>query len=596
MKWAMGLGVVIGILVVFASAAGAGLNPDAKLAMHLIASGEYLDCEDFELASIDDINPDLSMEELAAASYCGYVVFVVYDLGVAMTGCEYFVTGWPMGRGAPLFAGPDYCGRIALCLGEPFEAFGGEGGIVALGGPFVYPETMSFPFGAISFDLSAHTSYLPITLDFSPSRFQYPSSPHNYVLGPWPNYSEDPFVEEHGCVIGTDGLEETLELASPNGGESWHAGSTPPIEWSSSYIQNVRLEYSINGGLSWQDIVASTSSIGLYLWDLPDSPSTDCLIRISDADDGVPSDVSDAPFSIVSGSGFIVEVPSEWPCIQYGIYGAAPGDTVLVGQGTYYESINMKSGVTVRSQNGPAATTIVGSGPYHVVVFECDGTDACLEGFTITGGNACGFSSRDMIGGGVVFGECGGTVSDCWITGNSADYLGGGIGGYGASEVTISRCVIHGNTANVGGGLGLFGGDAQVISSDIVGNAIGEIGGGVGLDGFAHCALDHTIIAFNQGGHAFSWDGTAELQCCDVYGNVGGPGSVASQIGTNGNFAEDPFYTDWQGGDFTLRLNSPCLTGYGCGLIGSQGAGRAGHTRVEPETWSRIKAKYRMTD
>ena len=115
-------------VVLAAGAAGAGPNPDVNLAMHLIACDGYLTCDDFQLSGQEAFNADLTMADLAAGGYAGYVVFVAYDLGSCISCIEYFVQGWPMGRGAPVFSGPDYCAPdYAMTMGEPFEALGGGG-------------------------------------------------------------------------------------------------------------------------------------------------------------------------------------------------------------------------------------------------------------------------------------------------------------------------------------------------------------------------------------------------------------------------------------------------------------------------------------
>ncbi|RMF59220.1 MAG: hypothetical protein D6743_16610, partial [Calditrichaeota bacterium] len=94
----------------------------------------------------------------------------------------------------------------------------------------------------------------------------------------------------------------SLTLTAPNGGENWQVGSSHNITWTSqSFSDPVKLEYSTDGGTSYKTIVASTTNDGSYGWTIPNDPSTNCLVRISDAADGDPSDVSDAVFTISSG-------------------------------------------------------------------------------------------------------------------------------------------------------------------------------------------------------------------------------------------------------------------------------------------------------
>ncbi|MDH4198572.1 MAG: GPI anchored serine-threonine rich family protein, partial [Candidatus Aminicenantes bacterium] len=99
-------------------------------------------------------------------------------------------------------------------------------------------------------------------------------------------------------------LQGTLSvtLASPNGGEKWLAGTTDVITWTSTgAVGNVRLEYSTTNGSAWTDIAASTANTGSFPWFVPNTPSSTCLVRVSEAGSGTPADTSAANFSIVTG-------------------------------------------------------------------------------------------------------------------------------------------------------------------------------------------------------------------------------------------------------------------------------------------------------
>ncbi len=298
---------------VFAPAnARATLNPDAKLAMHLVASAEYLYCDDLIASACSGIDPDLTAAELAASGYEGYVVFLAYDLETCISGVEYFVTGWPTGFGAPVFDVPAYCPPMTktLCMGEPFEALEGVGGICAFGGcEWEAPFGMA-PFAYFRFSLASHTELLPITLAYSPSTYTYGADPHNYLLGPDPDFTECPVQSEQGCSIGGQVGYQDIRVTSPDGGETWCVGDSRTIRWSSFNVAAVRIESSTDGGWNWDLIADSTPASGAYSWMLPDVESDDCLIRVSDAEDGDPSDVSDEPFTITSEATLAVLAPN----------------------------------------------------------------------------------------------------------------------------------------------------------------------------------------------------------------------------------------------------------------------------------------------
>jgi hypothetical protein len=107
-------------------------------------------------------------------------------------------------------------------------------------------------------------------------------------------------------------LPPSITIISPNGGEIWEAGSSRDITWTSSgNVGNLNIEYSTDNGVSWTTIESSAFNNGSFNWIVPDSPSNNCLVRISGSDsDGSPIDVSDAVFSIVPTSSPIVTVTS----------------------------------------------------------------------------------------------------------------------------------------------------------------------------------------------------------------------------------------------------------------------------------------------
>jgi hypothetical protein len=93
---------------------------------------------------------------------------------------------------------------------------------------------------------------------------------------------------------------QSITVLSPNGGENWLVNTTNEIRWTSIKVDTVNIDYSINGGASWNTVVDGVPSNGLYNWKLPvtEFRSDLCLIKISDSKQGTPSDISDGYFSI----------------------------------------------------------------------------------------------------------------------------------------------------------------------------------------------------------------------------------------------------------------------------------------------------------
>ncbi|RKZ29428.1 hypothetical protein DRQ36_08670 [bacterium] len=120
--------------------------------------------------------------------------------------------------------------------------------------------------------------------------------------------------------------QKTLELGlfSPHGGELWFAGDTQNILWSSRNIDSVSIQYSTDGGASWNIETGSTPSTGSYLWLLPDIYSTQCLVRLTCLSDSTCQALTESLFTIdtasVEGKSIDLIAPS--------------GDTVMIGVNT----------------------------------------------------------------------------------------------------------------------------------------------------------------------------------------------------------------------------------------------------------------------
>lgn len=78
-----------------------------------------------------------------------------------------------------------------------------------------------------------------------------------------------------------EALPAELSLVSPNGGEYWQAGKTPSIIWESKNLSSLILEYSTDNGASWTAIDTVPAVQQEFVWTVPNTPSTECLVRVS---------------------------------------------------------------------------------------------------------------------------------------------------------------------------------------------------------------------------------------------------------------------------------------------------------------------------
>ena len=91
-----------------------------------------------------------------------------------------------------------------------------------------------------------------------------------------------------------------ITVINPNGGEAWTVGATEQIEWTSNLVSNVDIEYSTNSGTNWVTVISSTPSTDTYNWNIPNTPSAQCLVKITDAANNSISDVSNGLFMITT--------------------------------------------------------------------------------------------------------------------------------------------------------------------------------------------------------------------------------------------------------------------------------------------------------
>jgi hypothetical protein len=142
-------------------------------------------------------------------------------------------------------------------------------------------------------------------------------------------YVFEPYVDDdkpiiHVWKLTTTSPTPTITVTSPNGGESWNAGSTHTITWTGTgTVGNVRVRYSTNNGSSWSTVVSSTANDGSYSWTLPGVSSSQCLVRISETD-GSPSDTSNSVFTIKSGGGGPAEISLDRTQLNFGATTSGP--------------------------------------------------------------------------------------------------------------------------------------------------------------------------------------------------------------------------------------------------------------------------------
>jgi hypothetical protein len=91
----------------------------------------------------------------------------------------------------------------------------------------------------------------------------------------------------------------TINVISPNGGESWKEGSRQNISWTSNGLTGfVSVQISRDGGLTWTTLVSPTENDGIFTWLVSGPATTTARIRVISISDPGVFDVSNTNFSI----------------------------------------------------------------------------------------------------------------------------------------------------------------------------------------------------------------------------------------------------------------------------------------------------------
>ena len=289
--------------------------------------------------------------------------------------------------------------------------------------------------------------------------------------------------------------------------------------------------------------------------------------------------------------------------IQGAVDAAVAGDEIVVGPGTFNETLDLLGkALLLRSSDGPEATILdIDAMPRSVVTYtHGEGPQTIVQGFTISGaappgdggGMAIVQSSPTVIGcvfTGNAAGRDGGDmhvtagsspiVTRCTFSGNAAGLHGGGVH-CAFSSAVFSNCVFKDNSAVRGAGMYLFEG-LQVHLGGCVfsGNAAAE-GGAMWIGAFddtrnpvltvSNCTFSDNTSPLGSGMYISAACGPQlDIVNCILWNQViiednctdstlfeyndGGPASGP------GTFNADPMFVDAGNGDYRLTGGSPCI-------------------------------------
>jgi parallel beta-helix repeat protein len=294
-----------------------------------------------------------------------------------------------------------------------------------------------------------------------------------------------------------------------------------------------------------------------------------------------------------------IYVPNDFPTIQAAINVAVTGDTVFIANGVYSGEGNNNidfhgKSIMVKSENNnPDGCIIDCEGNGRGFYFHSEESyGSILDGITIKNAIYCGIECNNSsptiencvisycADWGLYCESSSAYISKCTFSQNSGGWAA--IGCVYDSDPLIANCLFSYNTSTMVGGLLCYTSNPIIRKCTFVFNS-GDMASAIYCyqdkeQTRSNPTIENSIIAFNGPIKAIYCEPSDNVTftCSDIYGNPGGDwtGQIYSQLNTNGNISENPFFCDTSVSDFRLHNNSPCLPEYsGCGLIGAYDMG-----------------------
>ena len=97
-----------------------------------------------------------------------------------------------------------------------------------------------------------------------------------------------------------EGEYKTVNIYNPYSSVLMPAYNLFTIEWVSNGLENVNIQYSIDGGASWINIISNyPADSNNYDWYVPNTVSDNCYLKISSSDDPAVYDITGNSFTIM---------------------------------------------------------------------------------------------------------------------------------------------------------------------------------------------------------------------------------------------------------------------------------------------------------
>ena len=183
-------------------------------------------------------------------------------------------------------------------VGATYEITWSDSDNVGIAGDSVFYSTD----GGTSWELIIYQSGDPQSYSWMIPNTQSDDCKVKVVVFDWGDNSALDESDECFAIL-PDTIPPSVTVTSPNGGESLPTGGWFTIHWEADDNIDVvgdTVFLSIDGGATWDVVIVQTGNPQSYNWNVPNSPSAECKIKVAvfDACGNVTEDESDSVFEI----------------------------------------------------------------------------------------------------------------------------------------------------------------------------------------------------------------------------------------------------------------------------------------------------------
>lgn len=261
----------------------------------------------------------------------------------------------------------------------------------------------------------------------------------------------------------------------------------------------------------------------------PATLGKDDIMRFNKANVSISIGILTLVIAAIPAYAAVIHVPADYTTIQAAVTAAAPGDTVLIADGTYSGSGNVNidpagKDLVIQSENGPSACIIDCENTTRAFFIHSGETSAFrIEGLRIIngynslygGGIYCRQYSHPVISGCEFYncqaGDYGGgiyitfhsdtEIIDCVFEQNTAVY-GGGLATGTSCNVIVTNCVFAENTGTQGGAMRAGGSESvAIVSCTFTNNSGSNSGGGLNVFNIPDFTISHCTFEGNTSGY-----------------------------------------------------------------------------------------------